>query len=416
MRRRPALASTFVVLGTAAALVLTGAAMPVSADPSEGAFLVSGQPELVREAITRGDTVYLNGTSTTEPGMSLWEFDGSAFTEVPGSSVGPYQLVSAEDAVYFIGSSTVNNNQSTVWSYDGSGLTEYDVNAPSYLTALPGGGIALAGGNPALPTLHTLIGGVLAEVPNSPQSVRGVAVANGTLFVSGGTSPQSLFEFTAPSTFDEVPDSDVYPSGFSVVGDTLYFPGSGGLYRFGPADSGATLITGTMTPLSSSVTEAAGELYFSGWSLSNTTLLYSIAGGAAVPVPGAPDAVWSVGGVGDVLYFAATPDGTNDIFQNLLYAFDGTSFVQVPGAARDPRGFFEFGGEVYFTAQVEGRTNTFGSWPSLFRLGVESAPTGAAPALAATGADASIAIGFAALLLLAGGVAVGIRRRAALRS
>jgi LPXTG-motif cell wall-anchored protein len=69
----------------------------------------------------------------------------------------------------------------------------------------------------------------------------------------------------------------------------------------------------------------------------------------------------------------------------------------------------ELRGVDYFIAQVDGRTNAFGSWPSLFRVGLEPAP--AAPALAATGADASAPLALAALLLLAGGAAVGIRRR-----
>ena len=408
MRRR---SSSLAVLVAVAATITLGlsAVGAASAAPSDGAHLVSGAPEFVREAVEFNDIMYLVGTSESEEGLGLWSYDGATFSEVPGVPADPYNLVVAEDAIYFYTSH--DDGTSAIGSFNGTVFAEYAVESVSGITAVPGGGIAFAGGPGATYGLTFLKGGVFTQAVGGPNPISSIGFANGNLFVAGGGMDSRRVYRYADSVFTEVAGDYTYPGYVRGIGANLYFPATGGLFQVNPEGTSATFVEGSFSPIYSPVTEFQGHVYFTGPAPVAAIVLFEIVDGVAVAVEGAPNFSQSAEGVGDSLYIAANPEGMSIGKGPELFVYDGTTFSPVPSVARYPGGFFEFRGADYFIAQVEGRTSTLGSWPSLFRVGLEPTPVAAEPALAATGVDASAPLALAALLLLAGGAAVGIRRR-----
>lgn len=408
MRRRSAFVS-FAAFGIAAALGLSTVSA-ASAVPSDGAHLVEAAPEYVREAVVFRDVMYLLGTAQSVPGF--WRYDGTTFSEVEGAPEDPYNLVVAEDAIYFY----ISNGPgvSTIGSFDGTTFAEYPVESVSGITPMPGGGVVFAGGEGSTYGLTFLKAGVFTQAVGGPNHIGSINFANGDLFLVGGDLESRRVYRYAGSTFTEIAGDYQYPNYIQAAGSELFFSGyPDGLFRVAAGAPEATYVNGSRLPLHSLVTTFEGGVYYAGASAESAAQLFEIVDGAATAVSGAPEFSQRVWGLGDSLYIGANPEGMSPGVGTKLFVYDGATFSAVPGVARSPFAFMELNSVDYFLAQVDGRTNAFGSWPSLFRVGLDPTvqPPQAAPALAATGADASIPLVFATLLLVGGGVAVGLRRR-----
>jgi hypothetical protein len=397
--RRTLASATIVVAALASALA---GAVPAQATTT-APVLVAGAPTNPLAFTEYNGLLYFAAIAEGDAYSSLFSYDGSTFTSIPGSPQGVNALVVYNGELIVTAVDDINNPpfDSVMFSYDGSTFTQ-----------IPGGFVS--------PNDYVEAGGVLffqADVSGSwgvwqfdgttTSPVSGAAGVspsylseyNGILYFNGDADPTpgeayTLFSYdpAGVSPAAAVTGAPAEPSELVAFDGLAYFGTDSGIYSF----DGVSTFTAINTAPAVSVgalTVFDGALYFSGSDgVDSTTYVYS--GGVTTVVPGGiPTETVRYVEFDGALYFL----GFDDSVPAVCFIQSGTASC-MHGSPQYAFYFTVFQGKLYFTADV----------PDEDRGGMYVIT---AAALASTGTDV-LAPGLLALALLAIGATTLVATRA----
>lgn len=389
------------------------------AAPDTDIELVPGAPESADSFVEYDGLLYFSGFNGSD--SVLFSFDGTTSTEVVGGGVpspsGPFSPLVYDGVLYFGG----YDGGYALFSWDGTDFAKVSDVAPAFSSDSPP---------------FVVYNGLLYFTEWDLISDYVLHSWDGTdveIVLGGGTAPTT----TAPNAFT-----------FVVYGGVLYFGANGSgnaLYSWDGADFAT--VTGSGDPAPTDVDSFIvynGVLYFEGWNGSAYVLYswdgtaFTVATGGGDPAPTQVDSPVVYAGA---LYFVGF-DGVP-----YLYSWDGTDYTKITGGAGSaptptyPDELIVYDGVLYFNADgaVSGTLHSwdgsvFTVYPDppfslyssivyngvLYLSGEDAAGNEllwslrhrSDPALAATGAEASVPLGIAGASVIAGAlILLTVRRR-----
>jgi ELWxxDGT repeat protein len=379
-----------------------------------------------------GSSLYFVATDGAT-GAELWSITGSGLPvrltdiEAGGGSSNVGSLTSFQGDLYFAASNSLVGQK--MWKISGGVLSQYPTGAISSPSGMfEYNGLLYFTGGTANGQLYALDG---TNPAFEVATLNAMSYAYPHYFAEAGGALYFLSNVAGPGSYDyelwtysgagvptqltmNLSDPNGYDS-FSVYNDTLYFSAETtatgrelGHSTAGAAPAFFDINPGTAGSQPGGFTEWNGSLYFGATTAASGYELYSVTGtGApALRAETAPGAVsgypYAFAATSDRLYFASSAD--SNIWE--LWSFDGTTASQESAlsSGSDPNVYnvTVAGNFVYFT----GETPATGT--ELWRTAIVA--SAAAPGLAATGTEAIVPAGVAALLLLAG-LALSLTRR-----
>ena len=402
MRRRPTLVSTLVSLALALAAV-AAASSPAAASETDTVTTVSGAPANVVDFVPSGDLMFLAASRSAEVATTLWTYDGASFAEIAESPTNVRNMVVSEGELYFLAGGDFADAE--LWSYNGAAFTHYeDVAAPNAIVDLPGVGAIVGAHASAWPTdaLFAVSDGTVSQVSGDLPFLRPLGQAGGRIYVAAFDGiTNGLWVLDGPGALRPVPGAEGPMAGFAEAGGFVWVSAGPFLYQVDAGATGATLIEPGVGRIGT-IMYLDGTLYFTAGD-EGAARLYSYRDGVSAPVDVVPSGVFRSTAIGDRIYVGS--------YDRNAGIFDGTTFTSLGVDAAYVASFTEFQGSVYFHGHVFTSASDFDMNWTLYKFTPASPAAVPEPALAATGADASAPLALAALLLLAGGAAVGIRRR-----
>ena len=406
MRRHSSSALPLVALVGVGVLFLTGGALPASASEPGKVTVVEGATTHVELMNIAGDVMYLSASHAPGEPTTLWMFDGSTFVELAGSPTEIHSLESLGNEVFLVAEGDVFEG-GELWSFDGSTFTLHAEVANAH-DPVPAGdlGLAFAGDatDPSKESLYSIKDGVVTPLGEPLSYIRPVGFAGGRVYGYGYDDVASgLFVVDATNAVRAVPGVSGPVAGVSEADGVVYASVGRSLYRINVDATGGELVIRTAGPMGG-VVEFGDVTYFAAAGDSETRL-YTLDATGWTLVDAVPSDLFSLTVVDKLMYVGFLSTGAG--------VFDGTNFTSFDLNASYVSAFHHLGNKLYFAAL----TNT-GAGPgyfdpnrTLYAYEIPPEFVAESPALAATGADASAPLALAALLLLAGGAAVGIRRR-----
>ena len=400
-------------LAAVAALAIAAAVVLAGSESASAAALVpqqvAGSPDGVANSVVIGSELYLSATGTGTTFHRLYRFDGTTFTEVPGSPDEVRAILPFGSLVFLTAQDPISSVP-VLWTYDP---------ASGAFTELPG--------SPANPDHLTafnteLVFGADAAVGRHLYSWDGTAFSDLTPTGTPGSPTDEVVNHNSLYfiAVNVVPHLYYYNGGGAVVGattdpgqiadlskadDVLYFqadddsdPSTPNVLMSLDDTTGiisTVLFAGSALPGGTRVTAFAGAYYVGSDTVAGLPL-YRFSG------PGAPlETVVGVSGgdtgaavgLGSILYLPVR------VFPVTLYAVDGTSGGPVAGSPADAGNLQVLNGTLYFTG-----TDDLAAPDRLWKLVTAADP--AQPQLAATGVDGvlSAVVGGAALASLLAGL------------
>jgi LPXTG-motif cell wall-anchored protein len=393
-----------------AAAVAALALSLVPALPASAAPVVSEVPD----GIFIGAIIEYDGLLYTGDGVNLRTFDGTTFTTVPGAPSAPQAFVEYLGDLWMLAGST---SDPTLWQFDGTTFTEW-VDAAGQPVVI-GGRLYFVAVDPVTSgrSLGWIDGTTMTIPPASPSNVSEIALGPTGGVVFTATTARTLWTFDGSATFTELPApaAPVDVNELTLIGSRLFLDGE----ETAGGDNTAFTWDGTaFTKLGASgggakdsgcFLEYAGALYYG--ADDGTRRMFTadpaVAGSETAVVPSIPGGCPRYVATDGTFYLQAQGTGANPT----LHTWDGTTLTELDSVGSGPSDFVEYGGKIYFVAQPVSET------PALFVLEDVTAPVvPAAPTLPNTGATVSWWLIGVAALLVGGGVGIlafrGRRRRA----
>lgn len=372
---------TATLVGLAVAAAALGAAAPASA--ASPPTPVAGAPASSSSYYVHDGLFYLAGVAEGDIYSSLFAFDGTTFTQVPGSPVGPTQFHTLGDDLIFEAIVDINAQPSYkygLFTYDGTTISQVpgafespnnfvSVGDVAYFQATAGGVTQLwqydgttaspvAGGDVEPRRLSTYGGKVYFEgdtdpsageslvlfsydpataapaapVSGAPAEASELVEYNGLAYFGAGAA---LYSFDGASTFTEIDIAPAsYPYGLTVFGDELYFTGAqigfGNVFSFDGT---------TTTKIEGAVTETLqyvgynGSLYYLGFA-NDQPLLNVITDGTVSVVEGSPEYTFNMTVFQGKLYFTGDVGETS----NIMYVLETDAPAPTPSSSPTPGG------------------------------------------------------------------------------
>lgn len=386
----------------------------VGASPAHAAPLepeqVTSVPDEIDDLIEYDGLLYFTGYNADDD-VALFNFDGATVTEVAGSTVEPGTLVVYDGELYFAGD---DGTQEGIYRYDGTVVERLPITVASPFLWLVFDDLlyftADDGPDRNLYTFDSTEDPAAAhEVANTPPLPSELFVYNNELYLTGFDDPNGLKMYKAGSStplsgspilpfyFTEY-DGEIYFTARATISDpsVLYFFTGTNIYQ---------LAGSPMNPRGFLVHD--GKLFFLGDDASSTTRLYVRFGDELHVVDGSPEILGGLGEFDGALYFTGGP--SSDPYVGV---YDGTAFASFSSPPYGSAQWTVYNGTPYFISSQDGFD------AQLWRLTEASATSpggsdGSGPGgeLAATGADASLALLAGGGFLLAGVVLVRMRMR-----
>jgi hypothetical protein len=387
-------ALTGVVIGASPANAAAGPPVPVPGAPAS----TSAYTEF-------NGLLYLSGVAEADIYSSLFSFDGTTFTQIPGSPVGPTQFHVLGDELVFEAVVDINALPSYAYGlfvYDGTTITQVpgpfetpndfvSIGSTVYFQATVGGEVQL----------WQYDGTAASAVPGGAVDPRRLSTYNGKLYFAGDTDPSPTEAFTLFSYDPATPavaaaavlGAPADPGELVPYDGLAYLGAPGGLYTF---DGAATFAPVGIAPATGpyGLTVFDGALYFTAGDGSDTNVFFFI-GGVTTKVPGAVTETLRYTEFNGSLYYLGFANGLP-----LMNVISGGQTSVVPGSPQYTFGMTVYGGKLYFSGDSDVLSNI---------MFVYEGPA----ALPATGADPRTAGLVALVLLLAGSAFAAVRTRRA---
>ena len=394
-----------------AAVALTGVAPATAA--SVPPTPVVGAPASTGAYYVHNGALYLSGVAEGEIYSTLFSFDGSTFTQVPGSPIGPGEFHTLGDDLIFEAIVDINALPSYsygLFTYDGTNITQVPgaFTTPNDFVSV--GSVAYFQATVADQVqLWQYDGTTASPVAGGAVEPRYLSTYNDKVYFEGDTDPSAGEARTLFSYDPANPGTPAAPVAGAPVGASqlvaydglAYFGAEGALYAF---DGAATFAPVNIDPATSAsaLTVFDGAIYFSGGT-SGFGNVFAYKAGATTAVPGAVTETLSYVEYNGKLYYLGF---AND--EPLMNVISAGEVSVVAGSPEYTFNMTVFQGKLYFTGDTADESNI------MFVLETDPpapAPTpGTAPVLAATGVDLGMP-GLAALgLLLVGAATVVVVR------
>lgn len=377
-------------LAVSAGLVFAASGAAHAADPV--AQPVTGSPDGVVNSVEIGNELYISAIGTGTAHHRLYRFDGTTFTEAPGSPDEVGAMVAFGSLVALTAWDPISSVP-VLWTYDP---------ATGAFTELPG-----SPANPDhLTTLNTeLVFGADAAVGRHLYSWNGTAISdltptgtpnaptdelvfhNSLWFIAVNVVPH-LYYYNGGGAVVGATTDPGQVSDLSVADDVLYFqadddsdPSTPNVLMSLDVNTGiisTVLFAGSALPGGTRVTAFAGADYVSSDTLAGSPLarfdgpgspLETVAGVSAADTGAAV-------GLAGILYLPVR------VFPVTLYAIDGLSGGPVAGSPADAGNLQVLNGTLYFRG-----TDDLQAQDRLWKLVTVADPAPAQPELAATGVD-----------------------------
>jgi hypothetical protein len=399
-------------LAAVGALVIAAAVVLAGSESASAAALVpqqvAGSPDGVANSVVIGSELYLSATGTGTTFHRLYRFDGTTFTEVPGSPDEVRSILPFGSLVFLTAQDPISSVP-VLWTYDpASGVfTELPASPanPDHLTAfnteLVFGADAAVGRH-----LYSWDGTAISDLTptGTPGSPTDELVYHNSLYFIAVNGVSHLYYYNGGGAVVGATTDPGQIADLSEADDVLYFqgdddsdPSTPNLLMSLDDTTGiisTVLFAGSALPGGTRVTAFAGADYVGSDTVAGLPL-YRFSGSGApletvVGVSGGDTG--AAVGLGSILYLPVR------VFPVTLYAVDGTSGGPVAGSPADAGNLQVLNGTLYFTG-----TDDLAAPDRLWKLVTAAAP--AQPQLAATGLDgAPLAIvgGAALASLLAG--------------
>ena len=404
---------TATLAGIAVAAVALAGSAPASAASAPPAPVV-GAPASTSSYYVHNGALFLSGVAEGDVYSSLFSFDGTTFTQVPGSPVGPTQFHTLGDELIFEAIVDINALPSYsygLFTYDGTTITQVPgpFESPNDFVSIGGVAYFLASVGGVF-ELWQYDGSTASPVAGGTVDPRYLSTYNGKLYFEGDTDPtpgeaRTLFSYD-PAT----PGTPAAPIAGAPVGASelvaydglAYFGADGSLYSF---DGASTFAAVDLTPATSAgaLTVFDGALYFTGGT-SGFGNVFSYKGGTVTEVPGAVTETVHYTEYNGSLYYLG--------FANDLPVMNIITAGQVSVLEGSPEYTFNmtvFQGKLYFSGDTDDASNVMYVYET-----EPPSPTSAGPALASTGLDLGMpALGALALLLAGASVVLIARARRA---
>jgi hypothetical protein len=413
-----------------AATVISGAAL-LGAAPASAAITVPA-PVAGAPASTSGYTefnglLYLSGVAPGEIYSTLFSFDGTTFTQIPGSPVGIGELHVLGGQLLVEAIDDINAQPSynyRLFTYDGSTITQVPgaLTTPNDFVSI--GDVAYFQASVAdLWQVWQYDGTSTSVVAGTDVDPAQLSTYNGKLYFRGDTDPtpatsETLFSYDPATPLVAAAPVSGAPAGATELvayNGLAYYGAAGTLYSF---DGTSAFTPITIAPATDpyGLTVFDGALYFTAGDGGDTNV-YSYAAGVTTKVPGAITETLRYVEYDGGLYYLGFADGTPTM--NVIR--DGAVSV-VPGSPEYTFGMTVFDGKLYFAGDtadassvmyvLESTADPEPTDPGPSNPGPSTVvpddivePTTAGPTLAATGSDPWLP-GLVALALLAAGAAV----------
>jgi hypothetical protein len=260
----------------------------------------------------------------------LFSYNGSAITQVPGVLTTPNDFVSIGDVAYFQASVA---DVWQVWQYDGttaSVVAGTDVE-PSHLSSYDGKLYFDGDTDPTPATSETLFSYdpatplvAAAPVPGAPAGATQLVAYNGLAYYGAAGI---LYSFDGALAFTPItiaPATD--PFGLTVFDDALYFTAGDGsdtnVYHYAPGVT--TKVPGAITETLSYV-EYNGGLYYLGFA-DGLPAMNVIRDGVLGVVPGSPEYTFGMTVFEGKLYFS----GDSTEASNIMYVLESSADPELP--------------------------------------------------------------------------------------
>ena len=406
---RVPLAATLAGLAMAA-VALTGAA-PASAASTPPTPVV-GAPASTSAYYEHNDLLYLSGVAEGDIYSSMFSFDGTTFTQVPGSPVGPTQFHTLGNQLIFEAIVDINALPSYAYglfTYDGTTITQVSapfespndfvsVGSVAYFQATVGGEVQL----------WQYDGSVASPVAGGDVSPSRLSTYEGKVYFEGDTDPtpgeaRTLFSYdpATPSTpAAAVAGAPVGASELVAYDGLAYFGADGSLYSF---DGASTFALVDIAPATSAggLTVFDGALYFTGGT-SGFGNVFTYVGGTTTEFAGALTETQTYVEYNGRLYYLGFANG-----EPLMNVIEAGEVSVLEGSPEYTFNMTVFQGKLYFSGDRDDASNI------MFVLETDP-PSQAAPTLASTGSEFGTPVLVALALLMLGAVALaGTRHRRA---
>ncbi|NYF09888.1 hypothetical protein HDC94_001044 [Leifsonia sp. AK011] len=399
---------TATMAGLAVAAVALAGATPASA-ASAPPTPVIGAPSSTSDYYVHNGQLFLSGVAEGDIYSSLFSFNGTTFTQVPGSPVGPTQFHTLGDELIFeaiVDISAVPYAYG-LFTYDGTTITQVPGPFESPNDFVSTGGVAYfqatVGG---VAELWQYDGSAASPVAGGTVGPRYLSTYNGKLYFEGDTDPTPGEARTLFSYDPETPGTPAAPVAGAPVGASelvaydglAYFGADGSFYSF---DGASTFTVVDLMPAASAsaLTVFDGALYFTGGT-SGFGNVFSFKGGTVTEVPGAVTETGRYTEYNGSLYYLG--------FANDLPVMNLITAGQVSVLEGSPQYTFNmtvFQGKLYFSGDTDDASNVMYVYET-----EPPSPAPAGPALASTGLDSGMPALGALVLLLAGASVVLLAR------
>lgn len=410
----PARTLAATLLGLSVAAVSLAGAAPANA-AGEPPAPVPGAPASTSAYHLFNGELFLSGVAEGDIYSSLFAFDGTNFTQIPGSPVGPTQFHTLGDELIFeaiVDITALPSYHYGLFTYDGSTITQVPgaFETPNDFVSV--GSIAYFQATVADEVqLWQYDGTTASPVPGGAVSPSRLSTYNGKVYFEGDTDPSPaeapamfVYDPATPATPPApVPGSPTDISTIVEYNGLGYFGAPGALYSFDGA-APFTAISIAPSVFANALTVFDGAIYFTGGtgdgegSFGN---VYSYAGGAVAAVPGALTETIQYVEYNGSLYYLGFANG-----EPVMNIISGGQVSVLAGSPEYTFNMTVFQGKLYFSGDTDDESNIMFVY--------ESAPAAPGPALASTGVDLGMPALAALALLLVGATAVaGARARRA---
>jgi len=380
-----------------AGLALVGAA-PANAAAGDPPAPVSGAPSSPSGFTEWNGLLYFSAVAEGDVYSSLFSYDGTTFTQILSSPVGPTQLHAFGDELIFEAIPDINALPSYIYalySYDGTTITQVPgaFESPNDFVTV-GDTVYFQASVAGSLQLWQYDGTATAAVAGGAVAPTRLSEFGGKVYFEGGVDPFRVLYSYDPAT----PATPAAPVAGSPIGadEVVAYDGTGylgtgsGLYRFDgttftPVDTPADAVGG--------LTVFDGALYFTGYA-GGFGAVYYYRDGVTTAVAGTVTETGSYVDYKGVLYFLGFSGG-----QPVLVGIANGVATAVPGSPPYPFEMTVFQGKLYF--QADGADG----FPAMYVY------EGPGPMLAPTGVDAAAIVMLALALLGAGAVVLVARRR-----
>jgi hypothetical protein len=413
------------------ATTLVSGAVLLGAAPANAAITqpvpVAGAPASVSGFTEFNGLMYLSGVAPGENYSTLFSFDGTTFTQIPGSPVGVSEMHVLGGQLVFEAIEDINALPSysyRLFTFDGSAITQVPgvLTTPNDFVSI--GDVAYFQASVAdVWQVWQYDGTTASVVAGSDVEPSHLSSYNGKLYFEGDTDPtpatsNTLFSYdpaTPLAPAAPVPGAPADATELVSYNGLAYYGAGGTLYSY-DGDLAFTPISIAPAADPFGLTVFDGALYFTA-SEGNDTNVYSYAAGVTAKIPGAVTETLKYVEYDGGLYYLGFADGlpTMNVIQN------GAVSV-VPGSPQYTFGMTVFDGKLYFSGDTADASSVMyvlestadpvpaTPEPTVVPPADVIVPADVDPTLAATGSDPWMP-GLIALALLAAGAAVVVVAR-----